>query len=76
MDEPVIARSASRHGVAVNDILHAFNNPVRVESLDEGMTMLIGASRTGHLLEIGIVESTVGPVVVHAMPARTKYLRD
>ena len=75
MDEPFIAPSARRHGVDDETILHAFNNPIRVEDLDEELTMLVGPDAAGNLYEIGVVASTNGPVVVHAMPARPKYLR-
>ena len=27
------------------------------------------------LLEIGVIESVDGPIIIHAMPARPKYLR-
>lgn len=53
----------------------AFNNPVLVEDLDEGMMMLIGPDQASNLYEIGVVGSKEGPVVVHAMRARPKYLR-
>jgi hypothetical protein len=56
-------------------ILHAFNNPIRTEELDDGFTMLIGPDYAGNLYEIGVVNSEEGPVIVHAMPARAKYLR-
>lgn len=72
--EPVIAPSALRHGVSNETIMYAFNSPIRSEDLDEGMTMLIGPDRAGNLYEIGVVSSDHGPVVVHAMPARDKYL--
>lgn len=36
--------------------------------------MVIGAGLTGELLEVGYVEADRAPVVVHAMPARTKFL--
>lgn len=75
MEHPVIAASARKHGVNDETILHAFNNPVRVEALDEGLTMLIGPDRAGNLYEVGIVAADEGPVVVHAMPARPRYLR-
>jgi hypothetical protein len=73
--EPVIAASARKHGVRDEDLLHAFNNPIRAEDLDEGLTMLVGPDHAGNLLEVGVVESDDGPLVVHAMPARPKYLR-
>lgn len=75
MEHPVVAASARRHGVNAETILHAFNSPVRVEELDEGLTMLIGPDRGGNLYEIGVVAADEGPVVVHAMPARPRYLR-
>jgi hypothetical protein len=55
--------------------VHAFNNPILVEDLDEGMTMFIGPDLAGNLYEIGVVGTDEGPVVVHAMKARPKYLR-
>jgi hypothetical protein len=75
VEQPVIAPSARKHGVADDTILHAFNNPIRIELLDEDMTMLIGPDHGGDLFEIGVVTSNDGPVIVHATPARSKYLR-
>lgn len=73
MDAPLIARSALRHGVSEQTIVHAFNNPLRTEDLDDGLTMLVGPDSAGNPFEIGVVSSDEGPVVVHAMPARPKY---
>lgn len=73
--EPVVVASARKHGVPDDDMLHAFNNPIRAEDLDEGLTMLVGPDHAGNLLEVGVVESDDGPLIVHAMPARAKYLR-
>lgn len=75
MKEPIIAPSARKHGVSDETIHHAFDHPIRAEDLDEGMTMLIGPDSAGNLFEIGVVSSHEGPVIVHAMPAREKYLR-
>lgn len=75
MRQPLILDSARRHGVSDETILHAFNSPILVEDLDEGFTMLIGPDHAGNLYEIGVVGSEEGPVVVHAMRARPKYLR-
>ena len=75
MKVPRIAASARRHGVSEETILHAFNHPMLVEDLDEGLTMLIGPDRAGNLFEIGVAGSAEGPIVVHAMRARPKYLR-
>jgi hypothetical protein len=73
--DPVIVESARRNGVRDDDILHAFNQPIFVEDLDEGLVMFVGPDRAGQLLEIGVVASSDIPVIVHAMEARPKYLR-
>jgi hypothetical protein len=73
--QPRIVDSARKHGVSDETILHAFNNPILVEDLDEGMTMFIGPDRAGNLYEVGVVSTDEGPIVVHAMKARPKYLR-
>lgn len=75
MNQPRIADSARKHGVSDETILHAFNNPILVEDLDEGMTMFIGPDHAGNLYEIGVVSTNEGTIVVHAMRARRKYLR-
>ena len=73
--EPIIADSARKHGVADEDMLHAYRNPIRLFELDEGFTMIIGASRTAIVFEVGVVQGGTAPVVVHAMRARKKFLR-
>lgn len=75
MIQPRIVDSARKHGVSDETILHAFNNPVLVEDLNERMTMFIGPDRAGNLHEIGVVSTDEGPIVVHAMKGRPKYLR-
>ena len=69
-----IARSAHRHGIADDDILHAFRNTIREVPTDE-VTMFIGADRSGRLLEIGTLVHAERIMIIHAMPARAKYLR-
>lgn len=63
-----------RHGISVEDMRHAFRHPMRVFDLDEGFTMVIGATGTAELIEIGVVDSSDGTVIVHAMRAREKFL--
>lgn len=75
MTKPRIVDSARKHGVNDETIVHAFNNPVLVEDLDDRMTMFIGPDQAGNLYEIGVVSTDEGPIVVHAMKARPKYLR-
>lgn len=75
MDVPSIAPSARRHGITDADMTHAFNNPIRVDEIDEGFTMFIGGDLAGNLLEVGVIDSSDGPILVHAMAARRNYLR-
>jgi len=72
--DPPIAPSALKHYVGTEDILHAFRNPIRAYDLEDGFTMLIGPATTGELVEIGMVTAAEGPVIVHAMRARPRFL--
>ena len=64
MRQPRIVDSARKHSVSDETILHAFNNPILVEDLDERMMMFIGPDRAGNLYEIGVVGTDEGPIVV------------
>jgi hypothetical protein len=75
VEAPLIATSARKHGIPDNDMLHAFNHPILVDDLDDGLVMFVGADTAGNLLEIGVIDTTDGPIIVHAMPARPKFLR-
>ena len=75
VDAPLIAPSARKHGIPDADMIHAFNHPIVVEDLDDGFTVFVGADPAANLLEIGVVDTGDGPIIVHAMPARPKYLR-
>jgi len=71
VDAPLITASARKHGIGDDDIIH----PILVDDLDDGFTMFIGPDQAGNLLEVGVVNSDDGPIVLHAMAARAKYLR-
>lgn len=75
--EPIILASGRKHGVPDEDILHAYRNPVRIIEQPEGVTLVVGPARDASLLEVGLVEAedVDGLFVIHAMPARDKYLR-
>lgn len=73
--EPLITASARKHGVSDDDMLHAFSHPISYEDLGEGFVMIIGPTRSAHLIELGFIDTDHGPVIVHAMTARRKYLR-
>ena len=72
--DPVIVAIARKHGVNDKDMLHAYRNPIRVFSLDD-LIMLIGADEAGNLLEIGVATGEGVEFIVHAMPARPRFLR-
>ena len=72
--DPVIVASARKHGIHDDDILHAYRQPTRVLQLDD-LVMLVGPSRTGQLLEIGVSRAEGIDFIIHAMPARAKFIR-
>lgn len=71
--DPVILASARKHGVADHDVLHAYRNPIRVFDLDD-LTMIIGPDRAARLLEVGVAHAESIDFIVHAMPARPRFL--
>ena len=75
MSEPFIAPTARKHGVSNEAIRHAFDNPAYTVSPRDDLTLLVGTDHAGNFLEVGVVDTDEGPLVVHAMPLRTKYQR-
>jgi hypothetical protein len=76
--DPEIHPAARRHRIADEDIRHAYRNPIRVftHQGDGELTMHIGSATDGMtLLEVGFATSGDREVVVHAMPARPRYLK-
>ena len=71
--DPVILQSARKHGISDDDMLHAYRNPIRVFDLGE-LDMLIGPDTAARMLEIGVSEAEGIEFIVHAMPARDKFL--
>lgn len=70
-----IEASARKHGVADDDMLHAVRNHWRAfETDDPAVTMYIGPATTAEPLEVGVVDDAQGIAVIHAMPARPKFL--
>ncbi|PWJ55659.1 hypothetical protein SAMN06264364_10221 [Quadrisphaera granulorum] len=70
-----IAASALRHGVTPEDIEHAARFAMRRIDQDDDVTMLLRPGQDGTLLEVGILTLHGHVTVIHAMPARRKYLR-
>lgn len=70
-----IEPTARTHGVPDDDV-HAVRHHWRAfETDDTALTMFIGPSRNGAPLEVGVVTDDRGAAVIHAMPARDKFLR-
>ena len=65
--------SARKHGISDDDMLHAYRRPIRVFDLGE-LDMLIGPDTAARMLEIGVSEAEGIEFIVHAMPARDKFL--
>lgn len=74
-DPPLVLASASRHGIHGDDALHAWAFALDAFELEHGMVMYVGPATTGDLLEVGVVEWHGTLAIVHAMPAREKFLR-
>lgn len=71
-----IERSARKHGVIDDDMVHAFRNHWKAyETDDPAVTMFIGPDQRGEPLEIGVIIDDLGVAIIHAMPARPKFLR-
>ena len=72
-----IRESARKHGVSDDAIRHAVNNAIgsitRPDQPD--FTMLIGPDTRSAFIEVGIVETDDQDDVIHAMPARDRYLK-
>jgi hypothetical protein len=71
--DPVISESARKRQISDDDMLHAYRNPIRVFDVGD-LTMLIGSDTATRLLEIGVSEAEGIEFIVHAMPARDKFL--
>ncbi len=71
--DPVVLASARKHQVSDDDMLHAYRNPIRVFDLGE-LDMLIGPDTAARMLEVGVSEAEGLEFIVHAMPARDRFL--
>lgn len=71
-----IADSARKHGIEDDDMLHAIRNPFRYieqEYKDELRLLILGADRTGRLLEVVVVPADKPQRVIHADRLRPKF---
>lgn len=72
-EPPLVLQSAARHGVAEDDALHAWAFATAAYHIDADMVMYIGPTRSGDLLEVGVVEWHETLAIVHAMPASKRF---
>ena len=70
----MVLDSARKHGISDADMVHAYRHPIRVFVVDD-LVMLVGGDEAGRLLEIGVAEAEGVEFIVHAMPARPRFLR-
>jgi hypothetical protein len=69
-----IYRSARRHGIADEDIVHAVEQAVAVGEQDDGKVLYLGPDRAANLLEVvSVVREDGSEIVIHAMRMRGKY---
>jgi hypothetical protein len=75
--EFVVLASARRHGIADGSMIHVLRNAISFEAAqgDHDLDMAVGPDETGRLLEVGFAATDDHIVIVHAIPARGKYLR-
>ena len=58
-------------------MLHALrHHSTAFETDDPAVLMFIGPARNGSLLEVGVVTDDAGVAIIHAMPARSKFIRN
>lgn len=71
-----IVQSARKHGVDDADILHAYENAIRIVEYEyngEDRVLVIGADRTGRLLELVAVPVGEPNRIIHADALRPKF---
>ncbi|MDQ6688009.1 MAG: toxin [Actinomycetota bacterium] len=74
-----VHRSALKHGVSTEDAIQAAEWPLWIEPLDDDgpahRELRLGFDTAARLVEtVVVVCETGGELVIHAMPARKKYL--
>ena len=73
-----IHRSARKHGVADEDILHAIDHALAIEDIgeDPDRWLVLGPDRAINMLEVVVLITSEGTqLAIHAMPMRPIYER-
>ncbi|HEU0191070.1 MAG TPA: hypothetical protein VFR17_07355 [Mycobacterium sp.] len=71
-----VRRSAYRHGVALDDIDHAFRNALRLIEYEydgEERLLVIGPARDGSVLELVALPAADPDRIIHANNLRPKF---
>lgn len=68
-------RSAFRHGIDLEDILHALRNAMVVEEVatDPTRYLVLGPDRAGNMLEVVVMDRPQGPAVIHSMVMQARH---
>lgn len=70
---------ARRHEISDDEIRHALRNFIAVADDpggNEDVTLFLGAKDTsGELIEVGVLDTDDGPVIIHAMAGRMHRFR-
>lgn len=70
-----IVASALKHGIREGDMRHALRHYWRHFDTDDlSVTLFIGPSISGEMLEVGVVHDEHGVAIIHAMVTRRKFL--
>lgn len=67
-----IKGSAYRHHIDEADMIHALSYPVRRFTMPDGVVLWIGPATDGSFLEVAVNKDGA---IIHAMPARLKFLK-
>jgi hypothetical protein len=71
-----IGEPARVHEIADTDMQHAVRNAISRVEMDDDLTMMIGPSVSGTLLEVGVLGyGGDDPVIIHAMRLRPTFFR-
>jgi hypothetical protein len=69
-----IYRSARKHEVSDDDIVHAVDRSLVAAEQDDGKVLYLGPDRAGNLLEVvSVIRNDGSEMVIHAMRMRRIY---
>jgi hypothetical protein len=77
LPEAPIWPSAHKHGVSDDNIRHALAHILNAadDPQDDDVTLFLGPDEENNLIEVGVLDTDDGPVVIHAMAARLHRFR-